>query len=125
MQCIAGVDGVTRCMARCEADDRICADGAVCLESPSDGRLCWFGGRTLIREACTSPLECEPGTVCTAREGGSVCIQGCEVGDDRPCDDDEVCEAVQGGAPTEGACAEVPDAGAGDAGAPDAALTTP
>lgn len=76
LACIANESGTRQCMARCAAGEWLCADGAVCLESPSDGPVCWFGGSTSYAAPCAAPLECEPGTVC---ERG-LCLQACMVG---------------------------------------------
>lgn len=110
-------------MEPCDEATRLCDDGSVCLASPADGRLCWFGGRTPIHAPCSDPLQCEPGTVCVERMGALRCEQACRVGDDRPCDDGEICAPLEGSS-TDGACLAAPPEGSPDAGL-DAALTTP
>jgi hypothetical protein len=104
-------------MARCVADDWLCADGAVCLASPSDGPVCWFGGGTSFELACTDTLECEPGTVC---EGGA-CIQACNLDEGTEpmanlvCRRSERCSPIAAG-PNAGVCVATDGTGAADAG---------
>lgn len=126
LACVAvSADGASRaCMASCAPGTRLCGDGSVCLESPADGLVCWFGGDHPIDDPCTGDLQCEAGTVCAS----GVCRQACstEMGaaPNAVCRDTETCVAL-GAATTEGACipsTSVPDSGA-DAG--DAGVTSP
>lgn len=125
LRCVATPGGGSVCMAPCDADTWLCQDGAVCLESPSSGRVCWFGGGTPLGTSCAEggDLECEPGTVCAP---SALCAQACEL--ERPvyldpsiafdpasvCERNERCEPLAGGVP--GVCRAIPDAGAADAG---------
>jgi hypothetical protein len=99
-ECVEVSESERRCMQPCTAGTRLCADGAACLLSPVGLQVCWYGGRTPFGAACVDRLGCEPGTVC--EEGR--CRQACLVGDDRPCDDGEVCA----GTSSEGWCVSSP-----------------
>lgn len=121
--CTAVPDRSSICMAPCDPDTWLCQDGAVCLESPSTGRVCWFGGGTPLGESCAVDLGCEPGTVCAPT---TRCAQACDLArpayldpsadfdPDSVCDTTERCESLAGG--VAGVCTAIADAGVGDAG---------
>ncbi len=127
LECIANESGTGQCMAPCAAGEWLCDDGAVCLESPSEGMVCWFGGRTSYAAPCTSALECEPGTFC---ERG-LCLQACMVAVSAmdagaavtACEADERCVAVVAGT-DDGVCVP-PDPEDIDGSVPDAGVTSP
>lgn len=134
LRCVTVTTGRALCMAPCGEDTWLCADGAVCLESPADGRVCWFGGGVPLGNPCaaTGDLSCEPGTVCGP---STLCAQACDL--ERPSyleasaqfDPDSVCEATErcealAGRMVEGVCVTVPDAGPTDGGV-DAGVTSP
>ncbi len=92
--------GVLLCMSPCgtTADvgtpERLCAEGAACL-AIEGASVCYVGGHTPYATACTGPLACEPGTVCSPDL--ALCEQACTVGNDAPCASTEVCVDVGGG----------------------------
>jgi hypothetical protein len=88
------------CMRLCDHDagdgieQHLCSDGASCL-AIEGMRVCYLGGTHAIHAACVNDSQCEPGTLCAPDT--LVCTQACTVGNDAPCADNEVCNALGGG----------------------------
>lgn len=86
------------CMRPCEIGPdggraSLCSDGSACVGA--DGaRVCYVGGHTPFGATCTSPLACEPGTVCSDL---GVCEQACTAPEAAPCVLGEICVDVSGG----------------------------
>lgn len=118
LACVDTGQGGRACMEACTAGVRLCDDGAVCLSSPADGLVCWFGGRTAVNRPCTEPLACETGTVCALGR----CRQACELGNVAPCEGNEHC-APTGTGVLDGYCEVTPIAP--DAGGTSEAGITP
>ncbi|AKF08029.1 hypothetical protein [Sandaracinus amylolyticus] len=104
MICVVVDEMRSACMAPCDDATWVCADGSVCLASPSNGRVCWFGGPLPFDAECAAELDCEPGGIC--QDG--VCTQSCQLTppayldpDDVPefdpasvCDEGQVCQPL-------------------------------
>ena len=66
------------CMARCTADDRLCDDGSVCLQSPTEVYVCYLGGDVQEGQMCLAGGDCEPGTVCVRVDEDTRCRRACD-----------------------------------------------
>ncbi len=65
-------------MTPCNADDRLCEDGSVCLTGSSGQRVCYIGGDVASGEVCEDSGDCEPGSVCVSEGTSARCRLACD-----------------------------------------------
>ncbi|UJR79362.1 hypothetical protein [Sandaracinus amylolyticus] len=75
MICVTIDEMRSACMLPCSDTTWVCQDGSVCLPSPSNGRVCWYGGGIPFGAECAEELDCEPGAICQS----AVCTQSCQL----------------------------------------------
>ncbi|MEZ4462268.1 MAG: hypothetical protein R3E66_21605 [bacterium] len=93
--CIGASEGFL-CMALCTQEYAVC-DPGVCLPlTPRPASICFIGGDVPRGDACSTNLDCSPGSLCVGSDDTFVCAQACDA--THACPDGRHCKTLDTGA---------------------------